>query len=139
MKLKNEQPLNLTQTGLTMTLENTDQALAKVIDAARELSTKLSPDAYDAASRVAQLTAQTDLRAALIWAIISGLLIAFCILGSMAAGEYGPGIVIGGLSAIVFSIAITSWTSPLNNALAKDPKLALAYMVMRKIDRQSEN
>jgi hypothetical protein len=125
-------------------LENTDKAFASLIEAAKELSTQLSPEVFAAASRVAQLSAQGDLRSALIWLLISGFVSAlftglaiFMLRNEEGSGEGVAGIFIFvGVSLIVFCISLASYTNPLNQGLAADPKLALAYKVIQHIEHQ---
>lgn len=119
-----------------MTLENTDKALASLIDAAHQLSTQLSPDVFNAAAQVAMLGVQGQLISAWIWTI-AGTVIAIVLLflAAMKSLDDTAGVVVGAffVSVIIICWNISTLWNPLVNAGAHDGKIALANKVMEKI------
>lgn len=120
-----------------MTLENTDKALASLIDATHKLSTQLSPDVFDAASQVAMLGFQGNLLSAWIWTIASGIvaLIALGLLIMACAKNWDEAAGATAMMAFFVSVIVFCWNistlwNPLINAAAHDGKIALAIKVI---------
>lgn len=120
-------------------LENTDAALAKILELIVQAG---QPDAINTAGQVAMYAAQGDLMCAHIFLGVSivGFII-FALASGAASASSNDGSA-GGLGllcfvfVIIFGFSLTSTLSPLNQATAKDPKLAFAYTVMQKFTNQ---
>lgn len=122
-------------------LEATDKALASVIDAMNTVAHQISPDVLNSVGQVAMLSAQGTLITAHIMLWVAGLvfLIAIALLFGATSDSSADGLAGCGGFFLFVALVIFGWNicdiySPLVQARANDPKIALTYEMLRKID-----
>lgn len=121
-------------------LENTDKAVANILDQLAAFSTQIHSEAFESLAQVATLSAQGDIMTAwvIFWVgvvvfLFGVLLVAFACTGNTADGTAGGGVFMWLITAVLMCISLSTIFSPLDNAKAKDGKVALAYELLQKI------
>ena len=127
-----------------MSLENTDKALAGILDTINKFSNQIQPDVINGFGNVAMLDAQGDLIQAKIWLVVGifTLIIAIGLSWYGLADENGwsvGGLLVGALSILILGLSISTLVSPLTIASAKDGKVALAAKAVEKIMQKPDS
>lgn len=122
-------------------LENTDKAVASILETIRQFSQQVQPDVFNSFANVAMLSAQQELVTAHICIWVASFLIGFGVLCMIAAvmadgGEGGAVISLvlfcGGL--VMLLVNLSTVYSPLVEASAHDGKVALARVAIEKVE-----